>query len=123
VPDREADLSAPGLNVNVTDAPAPGSYTLEVTAADSLARFVQISLDGYDAVFSDNCFDVAPGHPVTLTMTLPSGTDLADVKAGIRAKCLNDVPPTDKATAMLLRLKFHLKPMNLVTSAVMSLVG
>ena len=37
----------------------------------SLARFVEISIDGCDAVFSDNYFDVPAGTTVTVSTPLP----------------------------------------------------
>jgi hypothetical protein len=36
-----------------------------------LARFVELSIDGIDAVFSDNYFDVPAGTKVTVTTPLP----------------------------------------------------
>ena len=40
-------------------------------SARSLARFVELSIDGTDAVFSDNYFDVPAGTTVTVSTPLP----------------------------------------------------
>jgi beta-mannosidase len=46
------------------------SLTVDVTAL-RLARFVELSIDGADAVFSDNYFDLPAGTTVTVTTSLP----------------------------------------------------
>jgi beta-mannosidase len=40
-------------------------------SARTLARFVELSIDGTDAVFSDNYFDVPTGVTVTVSTPLP----------------------------------------------------
>jgi beta-mannosidase len=44
-----------------------------IVSAASLARFVEISLQGADVVFSDNYFDIPARQAVTVTADLPQG--------------------------------------------------
>ena len=53
----------------------------------SLARFVELSIDGIDAVFSDNYFDVPAGTKVTVTTPLPENWT---EKSTIQARSLYD---------------------------------
>jgi beta-mannosidase len=48
--------------------------TLHVAvSAQSLARFVELSIDGVDVVWSDNYFDLPAGASATVTCPLPEG--------------------------------------------------
>ncbi|MDR0436200.1 MAG: hypothetical protein LBH11_05500 [Propionibacteriaceae bacterium] len=116
-PDREAGLSDPGLQVCVTPL-GEAAYDIALVATKSLARFVKVAVSGVDVRLSDQCFDVAVGHPVTIRAELPSsdGTVLTDERVSVR--CLNDIAPTSKPAAFLTRLKQRLKPMNLLTGVV-----
>ena len=69
VPNKHLELREPGLKgrVRVED------QTLYVdVSARSLARFVELSIDDVDAVFSDNYFDVPAGATVTVSTPLPA---------------------------------------------------
>ncbi len=59
-------------------------------SARSLARLVEVSLDGADAVFSDNYFDLPAGSPVTIAAPLPAGWDLAKARAALRVRSVYD---------------------------------
>ncbi len=59
-------------------------------SARSLARFVEVELDGADVVFSDNYFDVLPGSTVTITCPLPDGWTLAQAKSALKLRSLWD---------------------------------
>ncbi len=61
-----------------------------VISAQSLARFVEVELEGADAVFSDNYFDVMPGETVTVTCPLPDGWTLEQARAALRVRSLWD---------------------------------
>ena len=63
--------------------------TLAVTA-QTLARFVELSLDGVDVVFSDNYFDLPAGRTVTATCPLPTGWTLDRVRSALRVHSLYD---------------------------------
>ena len=58
-PIKHLELTNPGLKVDTRLQ--DDTLTFEVTA-QSLARFVELALDGVDVVFSDNYFDVPAGH-------------------------------------------------------------
>jgi beta-mannosidase len=68
VANKHIELRKPGLKVQ---SHAEGDHlTIEVSAR-YLARFVELSIEGTDAVFSDNYFDVPAGTTVTVTTPLP----------------------------------------------------
>jgi beta-mannosidase len=68
VANKHLELSDPALRISprITGQ----SLTVDVTAL-RLARFVELSIDGADAVFSDNYFDLPAGTTVTVTTSLP----------------------------------------------------
>ena len=53
------------LSLSVEDS--GGFFTVSVSAK-SYARFVELGLEGADAIFSDNCFDVAAGDTARVTV-------------------------------------------------------
>jgi beta-mannosidase len=53
-------------------------------SSHSLARFVELSIDDCDAVFSDNYFDVPAGTTVTVSTALPENWT-ADSKVQARS--------------------------------------
>ncbi|MBN2114980.1 MAG: glycoside hydrolase family 2 protein [Anaerolineales bacterium] len=68
VVNKHLELSQPDLNVQ-THVEA-NTLTVKVSAR-TLARFVELSIDGIDAVFSDNYFDLPAGETVTVSTPLP----------------------------------------------------
>ncbi|MCA9962667.1 MAG: glycoside hydrolase family 2 protein [Anaerolineales bacterium] len=56
----------------------------------SLARLVELSLDGADVVFSDNYFDLPAGRAVTVTCPLPSGWTVAQAEATLQIRSVYD---------------------------------
>jgi beta-mannosidase len=63
--------------------------TIELEAR-YLARFVELSLDKADVVFSDNYFDVLPGEKVQVRCPRPEGWTLDDVGAALTVYSLYD---------------------------------
>ncbi len=59
-------------------------------SAASLARFVELALEGADVVFSDNYFDVVPGMPVQVSCPIPQGWSIGQVRENLRVKSLVD---------------------------------
>jgi beta-mannosidase len=55
-----------------------------------LARFVELSLDDADVVFSDNYFDVLPGELVHVECTKPEGWTLDDIGKSLTVFSLYD---------------------------------
>lgn len=66
-----------------------GVVTIEVEA-ESLARYVELSLDDADVVFSDNYFDVLPGETARITCSLPEGWTIDDVGRSLTVFSLYD---------------------------------
>lgn len=58
--------------------------------AESLARFVEISLTGADVILSDNYFDVLPGETCSVTFNLPAGWKLDDARQSLSVFSLFD---------------------------------
>jgi beta-mannosidase len=59
-------------------------------SAKSLARFVELALEGVDIVFSDNYFDVPAGSSVKVTAPLPKGWTLEQAKQVLQVRSLVD---------------------------------
>ena len=68
VANKHLELRKPGLKGRVR---VEGQILYVDVSTRSLARFVELSIDGTDAVFSDNYFDVPAGTTVTISTPLP----------------------------------------------------
>jgi beta-mannosidase len=77
-PKISAKLSAEGENLQI-----------ELTSS-SLARLVEVSLEGTDVVFSDNYFDLPAGRSVTISTSLPKGWTLPQAKAACKVRSVYD---------------------------------
>ena len=86
-PIKHLALTDPGLDVDVTSN--GGTLTFDVSAK-SLARFVELALDGVDVVFSDNYFDIPAGRSVKVTAQLPAGWSLDQAKKALQVRSLID---------------------------------
>jgi beta-mannosidase len=87
VPNKHMALVDPGLTVETTRKVA--QLTIELTAS-SLARFVELELEGTDTVFSDNYFDIPAGRTAVITCSLPEGWNLYQARAALRVRTLRD---------------------------------
>ncbi|MCX7670821.1 MAG: glycoside hydrolase family 2 protein, partial [Anaerolineae bacterium] len=87
VPNKHLELTDPGLTVEVG---RKGDQLILEVAAQSLARFVELEMEGVDVIFSDNYFDVPAGRTVTVTCPLPAGWDLRRARAALRVRSLHD---------------------------------
>jgi beta-mannosidase len=64
---------------------------LQVTlAAQSLARLVEVALEGVDVVFSDNYFDLPARRKVTVSCPLPAGWTLEQARNALRVRSVYD---------------------------------
>jgi beta-mannosidase len=70
VANKHLELRKPGLKVQTR---VEGQTLFVEVSTKTLARFVELSSDGTDAVFSDNYFDLPAGVTVTVTTPLPEG--------------------------------------------------
>jgi beta-mannosidase len=68
VANKHLELRKPGLKVETR---VEGQTLLMEVSARTLARFVELSIEGTDAVFSDNYFDLPAGATVTISTPLP----------------------------------------------------
>lgn len=75
-----------------------GPLLVELTAR-SLARLVELSLDGVDVIFSDNYFDLPAGRTVTISCPLPTGWTLAQAEAALKIRSVYD-SYTDRASGL-----------------------
>jgi beta-mannosidase len=87
VPSKHLRLADPDLTATVQAA--GGRLTITITA-QGLARFVELALDGVDALFSDNYFDLPAGRTRTITAALPPGWTAAQAQAALRLRSLFD---------------------------------
>ncbi|MFN8470977.1 MAG: glycoside hydrolase family 2 protein [Anaerolineae bacterium] len=87
VPTKHLSLADPGLMVDlrVDD----GRLTVNL-ATTSLARLVELSLDGADTVFSDNYFDLPAGRTVTVTCPIPVGWRAEEAEAALCVRSVYD---------------------------------
>jgi beta-mannosidase len=85
VPNKHLELVEPGLQANLDEK--DGQLTIGLRSS-ALARFVELKLEGADAVFSDNYFDVSPNQPVTVTAPLPAGWTLEQARQRLKVRSL-----------------------------------
>ena len=87
VPNKHLSLVDPDLTVNVSVQ--DDQLVCEVSTG-SLARFVELALEGVDVVWSDNYFDVPAGRTVAVTCSLPEGWDLERAEDALCVRSLYD---------------------------------
>jgi beta-mannosidase len=87
VPVKHLSLGDPGLTVGVRQG---GRGLVFDVTAQSLARFVELTLEGEDVVFSDNYFDVPAGRTVSVTCRTPEGWSVDRVPDALRVRSLRD---------------------------------
>lgn len=87
VPDKHLELRDPGVCAQIL---REGDLLHIEIGARSLARFVEVELEGVDIVFSDNYFDLPAGQKRTITCKLPSGWDLERARSALTLRTLFD---------------------------------
>ena len=88
VRNKHLQLVNPQLKAYLKDG-AEGRVAIELRS-EYLARFVELSLDDADVVFSDNYFDVLPGEMVEVTCVKPAGWTIDDVARSLTVFSLFD---------------------------------
>ena len=88
VPNKHLQLVNPQLKAYLRET-GEGKCLIEVEAG-YLARFVELSLDDADVIFSDNYFDVLPGETVQITCTMPTGWTIDDLARSLTVFSLYD---------------------------------
>ncbi len=86
-PTKHLSLVNPRLKVETI---GDGKWLRVRVEAASLARFVELSLNGADVVFDDNYFDLPAGRAVTVSCRLPAGWDPERARAELRVRSLYD---------------------------------
>lgn len=86
-PTKHVSLEDANLNVELT---ADGSELAIHLHTSSLARFVELELEGVDVIFSDNYFDLPAGRSVKVLCNLPEGWTLEDARAALRVRSIFD---------------------------------
>jgi beta-mannosidase len=84
-PIKHLALTDPSLNIDVT---LNDNTLIFSIFAGSLARFIELALDGVDVVFSDNYFDVPAGQSVTVTAPTPEGWTLDKARQATQIRSL-----------------------------------
>jgi beta-mannosidase len=84
-PNKHLELT-PSKIVTVLSQQA-GQIVVEL-AAPTLARHVELALDGADVVWSDNYFDLPAGRSRTISAPLPAGWTVAQAVAALRVRSL-----------------------------------
>ena len=93
---RQAAYFAPTKHLQLADphvvaACASDGQRFHVTLRGrSLARLVELSLDGADVVFDDNYFDLPAGRAITVSCPLPAGWDGAQAETALRIRSVYD---------------------------------
>jgi beta-mannosidase len=91
VPDKHLELRPPDIALATAMPGGGGERRLEIRAtASSLARFVELALDGADVVFTDNFFDLPAGREVLVTCPIPDGWSDEQAGAAVRVRSLFD---------------------------------
>jgi beta-mannosidase len=61
-----------------------------ILSAQSLARFVELSFEEVDVIFSDNYFDIPAGAKIQVTCQMPAGWTLSQARQALRLRSLFD---------------------------------
>jgi beta-mannosidase len=85
VPNKHLELIEPQIETRVSIA---GQQLTIQLKAQSLARFVEMEMEGVDVVFSDNYFDLPARRSLSVTCLLPDGWILEQAKAAVRVRSL-----------------------------------
>ena len=88
VPNKHLQLVNPQLKAYLREG-KDGECLIDVEAA-YLARFVELTLDDADTIFSDNYFDVLPGQTVEISCKMPDGWTIDDLARSLTVYSLYD---------------------------------
>jgi beta-mannosidase len=93
VPDKHLALRRPTIHKTVAAAGVAESSSRAATVvlrSDVLARWVELSLHGADAVFDDNYLDLPAGREVTIGFELPAGWNLERARVALDVRSVAD---------------------------------
>jgi beta-mannosidase len=92
----QAAFFAPTKHLQLADPAVKATCRIEDNllhinlTAHSLARLVELSLEGTDVIFSDNYFDLPAGRSVTVGCLLPEGWTSSQAEAALRVRSVYD---------------------------------
>ena len=86
-PNKHLELADPQIGTKVSVSKNLLKFEL---SAKSLARFVELELQGADVIFSDNYFDLPAGQTVLVSCPLPDGWTAEQAKAALCVRSLYD---------------------------------
>ncbi|MHC1739768.1 MAG: glycoside hydrolase family 2 protein [Anaerolineaceae bacterium] len=87
VPTKHLELTEPAISTRLSFE--KGQLRIDLTSR-SMARLVEITLDGADVIFSDNYFDLPAGRTVNITAPLPEGWTLVQAQAALKIRSVYD---------------------------------
>jgi beta-mannosidase len=87
VPDKQLTLGRPTIETSVRRVMGRATVRLR---SETLARWVELSLDGADVVFEDNYVDLPAGREFSIGFDLPVGWDLARARKALRVRSVVD---------------------------------
>lgn len=87
VPIKHLSLDDPAVTVNLRGE--RGQLIVELNSR-SLALLVEVSLDGFDVVFSDNYFNLPAGRTTRISCPMPAGWTLDRAKKAFRLRSVYD---------------------------------
>lgn len=85
VPDKHLRLEDPKIETQIAIVE---QRLVAQLRAESLARLVELSLDGVDVIFSDNYFDLPAHEVVTVACPLPEGWTIDQAQQALRVRSL-----------------------------------
>ncbi|MFL5733903.1 MAG: glycosyl hydrolase 2 galactose-binding domain-containing protein [Chloroflexia bacterium] len=86
-PTKHLALAAPDVQASMS---SEGGMLVVALQSGSLARMLELSLEGVDAVFSDNYFDLPVGRAMTVTCPMPAGWTLERAREALRLRSVHD---------------------------------
>jgi beta-mannosidase len=86
-PPKHLELADPGLRAELR---GDGDGVAIELSTGTLARFVELSFEGADAVFSDNYFDLPANCTRSITTTLPEGWMVEQAQSALKVRSLYD---------------------------------
>ena len=94
VPDKHLALRPPNITLDTYPSvdgtgpsAAPGAPTTATVRlqSDTLVRWVELSIEGMDALFSDNYFDLPAGRRIEVELRLPPGRSVEQIRLRVRS--------------------------------------
>jgi len=89
-PEKAMHLLPPELAAEVQVEQGELAITL---TAGALARFIELSLNGANVIFSDNYFDLPAGRTAQVTCPAPYGWTLDQARQALKMRSLADIQP------------------------------